>query len=175
MAETAAKEAKDTKETKETAPPPPPEEKKSSKLGLIIGAVVALLIAGVGVFFWMSNSKKPAKENGKKPAKNVEVMSVLHLETFVVNIIDPEQKTFLRIGIDLGLGKKPGKGEGGESAPVALVRDTILSVLSVQKPDDLLMPEGKTRLKEQLLKALQQRAPELEVQEVYFTEFLMQR
>jgi len=141
---------------------------------MIIGGVVVLIIAAVGVYFWVSSGSKKAAA-GKKPEKAAQILSVLHLETFVVNIVDPEQKAFLRVGIDLGLDKKPGKGEGGEAAPVPLVRDTILGVLSVQKPDDLLTPEGKRKLKEDLLHALQQRAPELGITEVYFTEFLMQR
>ncbi len=62
----------------------------------------------------------------------------------------------MRIGIDLGLGREIGKDE---SAPVAEVRDTILSVLSEARVDDLLTAKGKAKLKEDLLQALQQRLP----------------
>ena len=94
-----------------------------------------------------------------------------------MNMNDPEQKTYLRIGIDLGLGTAP-KGEGKEGkgpSPTALVRDTILTVLMATKPDEVTTAEGKNQLKQHLVDALQQRAPELDVREVYFTEFLMQR
>jgi flagellar basal body-associated protein FliL len=77
------------------------------------------------------------------------------------------------VGIDLGLGREFGKGEN--SPPVGQVRDTILGVLAQSKLDDLLTATGKTQLKEDLLHALQQRVPGLEVREVYFTEFLIQR
>jgi flagellar FliL protein len=72
------------------------------------------------------------------------------------------------------MGSAP-KGEGKGPAPNALVRDTILSILTATKPDDVMTAEGKKQLKQRLLDALQERAPELEVREVYFTEFLMQR
>ena len=64
---------------------------------------------------------------------------------------------------------------GEEMAPVAQVRDTILSVLAEAKVDELMTAAGKTKLKEDLLHALQERVPQLGVEEVYFTEFLIQR
>lgn len=101
--------------------------------------------------------------------------STLHLETFVVNLADEDGRTFLRIGIDLGLAKAPGKEKENEVTPVALVRDTILSVLMARTSGELANPEGKEKLKSDLMRTLVQRAPELKVQEIYFTEFLLQR
>lgn len=103
--------------------------------------------------------------------------STLHLETFVVNLADEDGRTFLRIGIDLGLAKAPGKEKEKENevTPVALVRDTILSVLMARSSGELANPEGKEKLKSDLMRTLVQRAPELKVQEIYFTEFLLQR
>jgi flagellar basal body-associated protein FliL len=95
------------------------------------------------------------------------------LETFVLNLADPDQRSYLRVGIDLGLGRETGKGEN--IPPVGQVRDAILSVLAQSRVDDLLTAKGKAKLKEDLLHALQERVPGLEVEEVYFTEFLIQR
>lgn len=58
---------------------------------------------------------------------------------------------------------------------MARVRDTILGVLALAKVEDLMTAAGKNKLKQDLLRALQERAPELGVEEVYFTEFLIQR
>jgi len=55
------------------------------------------------------------------------------------------------------------------------VRDTILGVLMATKPDEVTSADGKKQLKQHLLEALQERAPELQVNEVYFNEFLLQR
>jgi flagellar FliL protein len=146
-------------------------KKSPRRIFLIIGlAVVAL--AGAGGFLFLRRAKA-ATPRAEEPAP-AEVKAILHLETFTVNMNDPEQKTYLRIGIDLGLSSAP-KGEGKGPAPTALVRDTILSILTAAKPEEVTNSEGKKQLKERLLEALQQRAPELEVREVYFTEFLMQR
>ena len=99
--------------------------------------------------------------------------ATLHLDTFILNLADPEQHAYLRVGIDLGLNQTV---ESKDSArATALLRDTILTVLATAKPDDILTPAGKTELKADLLQALRSRAPELGVQDVYFTEFLIQR
>lgn len=97
----------------------------------------------------------------------------MHLETFVLNLADADQRSYLRIGIDLGLNQSAKPAE--QAAPLAEVRDTILTVLSQAKVGDLLTPAGKTKLKQDLLRALQERMPGLGVEEVYFTEFLIQR
>ena len=102
-----------------------------------------------------------------------EVKSVLHLEPFVVNLTAPEERAYLRVGIDLGLKGEVQRDIG--AAPTALVRDTLLGVLTTCSPKDLLTAEGKLKLRQELLQALQQRAPALGVEEIYFTEFLIQR
>jgi len=101
------------------------------------------------------------------------VKGSLHLETFVLNLADREQRSYLRVGIDLGLGREFGKNEN--APPIGQVRDVILGVLAQSKVDDLLTAAGKGKLKEDLLHALQEGVPGLEVEEVYFTEFLIQR
>ena len=118
---------------------------------------------------WLSCGK-PSKSSATK------VQSTLHLDTFVLNLAGADERAYLRVGIDLGLRGQPKKEkESDPTASVALVRDTILGVLSSARPDDILTLQGKQTLKANILRALHERVPELEVQEVYFTEFLIQR
>lgn len=144
---------------------------------LVIVLLVGFLVVG-GAAWLLWKSKGAKVETGKPPGKP-KVQSVLKLEPFVLNLSDLEQKTYLRVTMELGLSKAAKKGkseEAGESGPpVALVRDTILAVLSVGRSDELLTPEGKAKLKDDLLRALRKRAPELGAEEIYFTEFLIQR
>lgn len=127
-----------------------------------------LVLVGVGLWFWTNRSSDPAQASDSGP-----VHSTLHLETFVLNLADPDQRSYLRIGIDLGLNQEAQQAE--PQAPVAEVRDTILAVLSQAKVDDLLTSAGKTKLKQDLLHALRERMPRMGVEEIYFTEFLIQR
>jgi flagellar basal body-associated protein FliL len=58
---------------------------------------------------------------------------------------------------------------------VAQIRDTILEVLADARVDDLLTEKGKAKLKADLLHSLRERVPGQMVEEVYFTELLIQR
>lgn len=137
--------------------------------------VAAILLACViGVTAFVVRRTQAAKTQDESAQR---VVAVLHLENFVVNLSDQDQNSFLRVGIDLGIthaAPKAGR-ENPWTEQVPVVRDTILSVLSSFTSDELLTAAGKTRLKDQLLKSLQSRVPTLGVQEVYFTEFLVQR
>lgn len=127
-----------------------------------------LVLAGAGVWFWANHASDSAQANQADP-----VHSTLHLETFVLNLADNDQRSYLRIGIDLELNQEAKHAE--ETIPLAQVRDTILGVLGEAKVSDLLKTGGKAELKQQVLHALQDRVPALGVQQVYFTEFLIQR
>jgi len=140
-------------------------------LPLVLAALIAAGSLGC-------KSSSGASKSGSKDPRAPQVKAVLHLESFVVNLADPEENRFLRVGIDLGL-ENPVSNQEGKAAegavPTARIRDCILEVLSTWQSDALLAPEGKEKLKKELVHALQARVPELGVREVYFTDFLVQR
>ena len=128
--------------------------------------VLALALGAGGIFIWLAFGRLTGASSGATE-------STLPLETFIVNLAGSSQRAYLRVGITLGLAH-PLSHNPAEAAPTALVRDTILSVLATAQPDELMKAEGKRQLKDQLLKALQERVPQLAVENVYFTEFLVQ-
>jgi flagellar FliL protein len=149
-----------------------PEAKKKSPWLIVVVTLIAGLGVGAGAMNFISRRSETHAQ--QEPQKS-QVKAVLHLETFTLNMSDPDEKTYLRLGVDLGMERDP-KGEGENGAPpTALVRDTILTVLMNTKAADLVPVDGKQKLKERIVQALQERAPQLGVREVYFTEFLMQR
>jgi flagellar FliL protein len=118
--------------------------------------------------------RSPTAQNSEgKDSADVKDKGVLHLEPFVVNLADTENNSFLRVGIDLGLDKPLSGKEGEASSP--RIRDCIICVLSTWRSEALLAPDGKQKLKEEILHAVKDRVPELGAQEVYLTEFLVQR
>jgi flagellar basal body-associated protein FliL len=133
-----------------------------------------ILLAGV---YAACKRSSPASNDLGNNRHVVPIKSVLHLESFVVNLADPEESRYLRVGIDLGLENLiPAKQSVEVGAlPTARIRDSILSVLTTWRSDALLAPEGKQKLKDELLHVLQDRVPELGVKEIYFTDFLVQR
>jgi flagellar basal body-associated protein FliL len=142
----------------EIAPP-----KRQTNKWLAVALVLGLAAAGI----YLALSRGPSTGATEGAAE-----STLVLETFVVNLTASGQRAYLRVGITLGLAHPLPRQP--ESVPIAQVRDTVLAVLATAHPDDLLMVEGKRQLKERLLKALQERVSQLAVENVYFTEFLVQ-
>jgi flagellar FliL protein len=138
---------------------------------LVLGLAVLTVVGSLGC-----KKSSPAPSGPGKGAPASKVKAVMHLEPFVVNLADAEENRFLRVGIDLGL-ESPLSAKGGKEGevPTARIRDCILAVLSTWHSDALLAPEGKQKLKDDLVRALRERAPELGVKEVYFTDFLVQR
>jgi len=145
------------------------EKSKSSFLIIALTLLVGLGGGAAATAFLHSAAPKHQESDGGSG-----VRAVLHLETFTVDMSSPDQKVYLRVGIDVGLGHDL-KGQDDGGTPTALVRDTILGVLMAAKPDDLTSGDGKQKVKDQILNALHRRAPGLGAQEVYYTEFLMQR
>ncbi|HXX44758.1 MAG TPA: flagellar basal body-associated FliL family protein [Candidatus Acidoferrales bacterium] len=158
-------------ESKAAAKPAETAKKKSAAPLIVV--LVVLLAGGAGAAWFFLHHGKTAEA---APEANTPEF-VVHLDTFTVNLADPEEGHFLRITIDLGLGHPP-KGAAERNYgdfPVARARDAILSVLTIGKADVLLTPDGKTQLKHDLIQSLQDKVPEADVRNVYFTEFIVQR
>lgn len=140
---------------------------KSKKTwGLLITAGILLLIC-VSAFLWIHHRKN--NDEGKSST----VVKVIHLDTFVVNLGGTDQRAYLRLGVDVGVGAVD--AEKSDEFATAILRDTILSVITAQTAEQLLTDKGKSELKTSLLSALQQRLPSWSIRDVYFTEFLVQR
>jgi flagellar FliL protein len=145
------------------------------KLSLAVAAALILIIVVVAARHLF---RHPASRVPQKAKAGPEVKTVVHLDPFVVNLADPDNDRYLRVGIELGLQRdlaEHGRAEQSSSLPTARIRDTILMVLTSCNADALLPSAGKAKLKEDLTKALRERVPELGVEEVYFTDFLVQR
>ncbi|MDE3180851.1 MAG: flagellar basal body-associated FliL family protein [Acidobacteriota bacterium] len=115
-----------------------------------------------------SNAGSASARKGDAPP-----VATIKLDTFVVNLADQNNDAYLRLSVTLGLGKALPK-EDNSSVTVPEVRDTILGVLTAWQSSDLLAQGGKAKLKAQLLAALDKRDPGLDVQDIYFTDFLIQ-
>jgi flagellar protein FliL len=162
-------------------------KKKSNHTIVIAVVLVALAAGGLGAWRFLprssaqADSKADKTDDGtprKKSTTKPKVKSVIHLESFVVNLTGLDETGYLRVGIDLGCegGQSSGEDEKKkDDGATAMIRDTVLTVLGRSKASELLTPEGKEKLKKDLVEALDQRVPDLGVLEIYFTEFIVQR
>jgi|HubBroStandDraft_6_1064221.scaffolds.fasta_scaffold01600_14 flagellar FliL protein len=159
--------------TEAKSPEPTPAAKAKSKLPLmVIGGALAV---GLGAGGWLlSRHKAEASQPDQAQATpSSEVKAVMHLESFVVNLQGTSDNGYLRVGIDLGVATEIKEGEK-QTASTGRLRDAILTVLGTRTVDELVTPEGKAKLKVDILQAINERMPELQCREVYFTEFLVQ-
>jgi flagellar protein FliL len=152
--------------------------RKRGKRGLATGAFL-LLAAGSGIWWGFVRPRDTSSANTEQAAAT---KAVLPLESFTVNLADAEEGRFLRVTLALGVDGQLPVLTRGENKPVetgavsmATVRDAILTVLAKCNSDQLLTPEGKTKLKADLIDSLNREVPNLGAREVYFTEFLVQR
>lgn len=132
-------------------------------------AMVIACLAGVGATNWYL--RRASSPSAQPPAIN----EVLHLDDFVVNLADTDNRAFAKIGLDIGQHSRPGNQSEVLPSPVPAMRDAILTVVARYRSDELLTPAGKAKLKSELLRAVQERVPWANAAEIYFTEFLVQR
>jgi len=149
-----------------------PETTKSRSKFLRVASTLLAIAAVSGSSLLFYSRRRHTQPVAQVPTE----FAVLHLDPFVVNLADLDQRTFLRVGIDLDVPVSARTAKPAESTTsTSLIRDTLLEILMAASSDQLATAEGKRKLKEQMLQSLNARAPGLNAREIYFTEFLMQR
>jgi flagellar basal body-associated protein FliL len=104
---------------------------------------------------------------GEKKAENDS-----QLGPFIVNLADDGARRYLRATLQLGLRKESYKKYFEKVDP--RVRDALLLTLSSRRTGELLSPEGKTKLREEIAEQLNTIIGKEVVDEVYFVDFLIQ-
>lgn len=162
------------KEASEGGTPP----KKSKMMFIILG--VAIVLLGGGGFFAYTKFivPKPAIDGEAEEhiAKVVEKEPIagemMMLEPFVVNLSDPAGKRYLKIIMGLEL----------ESAEVIVLaekavprlRDAAIMMLTSLTFEEVMTPEGKLQIRDELLERFNQILRPKKVLNLYFTEFVVQ-
>jgi len=170
-------------------------QSKLPVIPLLIALVVAILfsvalLVGAGYYLVKSGHLSIPLAIGTVPASKGEsggagLSHALVLEPMVVNLADEGGKAYLRLGLTLRIEdaelkkdtkrKDEKKETKGVNEAEAAVRDTALEVLGRQTSGNLLGSTGKEQLKAELKVAMTAHNRELKIDDVYFTEFLVQR
>lgn len=173
---------------------------KGKKKLIIIIAVVLVLVGGGAAFALMGGGEKSADgEHAEETEDTERHLATIPLETVIVNL--SENASFLKVRMTLEYdvevmermaGHGAGGGHGGGSAggggdaaggmPPAMMgkeaqlKDAIITVLSSKKPAEVLTPEGKETLKEELIESINEALgfEEGPIVNIYFNEFLVQ-
>jgi flagellar basal body-associated protein FliL len=156
----------------------PLEQTGSRKWVLIAGGAVALLLVLALVGTWAMGvfPFSPPTEAEARPAKP-EVNQVIKLEPVVFNLPAGRKMAYARIAVALGVHTPTPEAPAIRQDLLApRITDELLGTVSVMSPEELLRPETRTALKEQIQAFVNGLLPEGsgKVVEVYFTEFIVQ-
>ncbi len=146
--------------------------RKNDSRPLMIAVLVALVlvlcsVAGVavyvgGLFPWQS---------GRSSTRGGPT-TLVSMGELIVNLADENQVRYLKTDLVLEMRGKVGRNEDDEIR--TRVRDAIIGVLSSKRFAVLIKPDGKARLKKEIVAVVNERLDRAEAVNVYFNEFAMQ-
>lgn len=154
------------------------EPKKKSKMGFFIILGVGILVLGGGGFFAYTKflGHKPAVEEvaSQEVKKEPEAVigEMLVMDPFVVNLADPKGKRYLKVKIELELESKEAVDKATKAAPK--LRDMVIMMLTSLGFEEVMTPEGKIRVRDELLERFNEIMRPDHIKNIYFTEFVVQ-
>ena len=132
-----------------------------------LAALVLCSVAGVAIFV-REFSTAPS---GKSPAHKGPT-SLVSMGELVVNLADADQVRYLKMAPVLEVRGRV--SESDEDEVKTRVRDAIIGVVSSKHFAGLIKPDGKKKLKKEIIAVVNERLDRAEVVNVYFNEFAMQ-
>jgi flagellar FliL protein len=170
-------------ETPAVAPAPAAKSANSGSLIMMVLIVVLSNAFGaVTTWFFVRRSAPAAAAAGEGKAKEpvdmaaqLEKSAVIPLEPFVVNLADADAARYLRIKVSLMVDDKSKLKEVEENQALQLkVRDLILQTLTRKTSRDLTNDEGKNKLRHEIQDELGPFFKTPKLNDVMFTEFVIQ-
>jgi len=164
--------ADDTEKENETPAEPPKKKNKIFLLGL--AGLFLLLVAGGGFFAYTKFMKpKPVvNEEALKKAQEKKVGEMLALDPFVVNLSDPQGRRYLKLEITLELG--PHTTADMVKPYMPKMRDMVIMLLTSLTFDEVMTPEGKIRIRDELFARFNLILRPNRIKNIYFTNFVVQ-
>ncbi|MHB9130803.1 MAG: flagellar basal body-associated FliL family protein [Armatimonadota bacterium] len=144
-----------------------------NKMFSIVLVAVALAAGAGGTFFYLKNGNKAEAH----PVKVEQPTEIIELDELTLNLADKPQPHYVKAKFALAVSSsKKGKVEEFAKEHKPIFMDRIIAVLSKHTLQSLLSPEGKTSLKEELLKEFNAKLKDSgwEVKEVLLTDFVME-
>ena len=152
------------------------------KLWIIIAAQVVIIAVALSFGIPYIIDDRAASEDGEvveepegeesTPVEPKVVKATLSLEPFLLNLADKEEVRFVKTSFQLGLAEEPDEKKIGMTT--AAMRDSIITLLSSKTAEQILTPQGKEKLREQIQTRVNAISPEIDVVEVYIVDFVVQ-
>ena len=149
--------------------------KKKALLFIIIGVLVVVM--GGGGFFAYKKFMTPkhdavaAEEQMKKEPEEKEG-EMFALEPFLVNLSDPKGKRYLKVTITLEMPSPEAVAKAEKMVPK--MRDMVIMMLTSLSFEEVMTPEGKIRVREELFERFNLIMRPERAKEIFFTDFVVQ-
>ncbi len=142
--------------------------KKSSKTVLIL-IIALLLLGGGGAGAYLKFFAQP--KEGEAAVQESEPI-VKEMDSFIVNLSDPGGKRFVKITMRAKLSNQQCMAEF--TSRIYEMRDAVLMILAGKEVEDISKAEDRINLKHELAAAMNKALKRGQIQDIYFTEFLIQ-
>jgi len=191
MEEKMAEEEKEENKDEEKEGEEGKEKKKKNPLLIAVAVVAVLLLIAIGVLVYVLMSGGNEEENpegGTKKEKKVqksaksapaerkinieEVGPILDAGEFIVNLMNNNGKRYLRTKISIDISGEELQTEIEQKQDI--LKDIAIEVLSSKQVEEIVTKDGKERLKDELVKALNRVLVDGQINNVYFTNFVIQ-
>lgn len=160
--------------------------KKGGKLTLVLALVVLLAAGGGAAWFFGLLPGAAAKdaesgeapqaaasegEHGKGAGKGAATGSMRPLDPFLANLADEASSRYLKMTLQVEFVADP---PAAFDARLPQIRDVILTLVTSKTFADIRTPEGKERLREDVIDRINHVLAKEAVKSVYFTDFIVQ-
>lgn len=164
------------------------EGKKSNLMIIIIGGflVLLLVIGGILAFILAGGSEEQpdmttqvSNENSDQQQRvtsrrksSLNVGPMLEMDTFIVNLLSENGRRYLKVKVNLELEDEELQEEVNTKIPV--LRDIIIRISSSKTLEEVSTEKGKEKFKDQIVTEINQNLKDGKVNNVFFTDFVIQ-
>ncbi len=142
---------------------------------IAIGVAAILIVGGGSTFAIFKYLRRAGTVAAAAKAKKETVLATLNLEPFLVNLADKESVRFVKVTFRLGINEKNMEEEiGKDNVFLAASRDSIISLLTSKTSEEILSPQGKDKLRQEVQTRVNSVIPKGKVLEVYIVDFVVQ-
>lgn len=168
-------------------------KKKGGKLPLVLGLVVLLLAGGAGAWFFGllpfgkvaegdpaeqgaaaegGHAARPAEHGKAAGGHGATTGSMKPMDPFLANLADETSSRYLKMSLQVEF--VDAEPPAAFDARLPQIRDVILTLVTSKTFADIRTPEGKERLREDIIDRINHVLAGDAVKSVYFTEFIVQ-
>ncbi len=152
----------------------PPKSRFGWKI-IALGVAVILIVAGGSSYAIWKHFRGAGTAAAAGKVKKETVQGTLNLEPFLVNLADKDAVRFVKVTFRLGITEKGAEEEiGKNNVFLAAARDAIISLLTAKTSEEILSPEGKGKLRQEVQTKLNPVMPKGKILEVYIVDFVVQ-